>query len=566
MTLDQSALLELSEALRAADGGDVMRLMLGAMLQALVDAEATAHIGAGPHERTAARTTQRNGTRDKVVATTAGDLTVRIPKTRTGSFFPTLLAPRRRIDVALHTVIMEAYVHGVSTRKVDDVVEALGVSSGISKSEVSRICARLDADIAAWATRPLDHIEFPYVFLDATYCKARVGGRVVSQAVVIATGVSAAGRREVLGSAVGDSETEDLWTDFLRGLRERGLAGVQLVVSDHHRGLMNAIEAVLLGATWQRCRVHFMRNVLAKVTKGNAEMVAAAIRTIFAQPTGPLVREQVETVATMLEAQLPAIAAMLRDAREEITAFADFPEAHWRKIWSTNPLERINREVKRRTEVVGIFPNAAALHRLSACVLIEAHDEWWWGQMFPDLADRGRAFDWADDTGVIDFEAWLRRDPIDLTDGTQLVAATAQEQAEAAARIAALEEGALKAQGAAAAYQTSVYGPTERIVILADGTPQYVDGFTSAYGLIPGDAKLVTTPASSFYIPETLTHGLDVVAQDKMDDILRTLVDASDAVGGNGVVEIVTNNAQSAAVWEARMQALDITGYVRLQP
>jgi putative transposase len=201
-------------------------------------------------------------------------------------------------------------------------------------------------------------------------------GRVVSQAVVIATGVSADGRREVLGSAVGDSETEDFWTDFLRSLRDRGLAGVQLVVSDHHRGLMNAIEAVLLGATWQRCRVHFMRNVLSKVTKGNTEMVAAAVRTIFAQPTGPLVREQVETVAAMLEPQLPAIAEMLRDAREDITAFADFPEAHWRKIWSTNPLERINREVKRRTEVVGIFPNAAALHRLSACVLIEAHDEW----------------------------------------------------------------------------------------------------------------------------------------------------------------------------------------------
>lgn len=376
MTLDQSALLELSDALRAADGGDVMRLMLGAMLQALVDAEATAHIGAGPHQRTPERTTQRNGTRDKVVATTAGDLTVKIPKTRTGSFFPTLLAPRRRIDVALHAVIMEAYVHGVSTRKVDDVVEALGVTSGISKSEVSRICAQLDADVVAWATRPLDHVGFPYVFLDATYCKARINGRVVSQAVVIATGVSADGRREVLGSAVGDSETEDFWTDFLRGLRDRGLGGVQLVVSDHHRGLMNAIEAVLLGATWQRCRVHFMRNVLSKVTKGNTEMVAAAIRTIFAQPTGPLVREQVQTVATMLEPQLPAIADMLRDAREDITAFADFPEAHWRKIWSTNPLERINREVKRRTEVVGIFPNAAALHRLSACVLIEAHDEW----------------------------------------------------------------------------------------------------------------------------------------------------------------------------------------------
>jgi putative transposase len=376
MTLNQSALLELSAALKAADAGEMMRMMLGSMLQALVDAEATSVIGAGPHERTSARTTQRNGTRDKTVSTTAGDLTVRIPKTRTGSFFPTLLAPRRRIDVALHAVIMEAYVHGVSTRKVDDLVAALGVETGISKSEVSRICADLDADVAAWAGRPLDHAAFPYVFLDATYCKARIGGRVVSQAVVIATGVSADGRREVLGSAVGDSETEVFWTEFLRGLRERGLGGVQLVISDHHRGLMNAIEATMLGASWQRCRVHFMRNVLAKVPKGNTDMVAAAIRTIFAQPTGPLVRAQVETVAVMLEVQLPAVAVMLRDAREEITSFADFPEAHWRKIWSTNPLERVNKEIKRRTDVVGIFPNTAALHRLSACVLIEAHDEW----------------------------------------------------------------------------------------------------------------------------------------------------------------------------------------------
>ena len=190
------------------------------------------------------------------------------------------------------------------------------------------------------------------------------------------TGVSTDGRREVLGSAVGDSETQDFWTEFLRGLRERGLHGVQLVISDHHRGLMNAIGAVMVGASWQRCRVHFMRNVLAKVPKGNTEMVAAAIRTVFAQPTGPLVRAQVEIVATMLEPKLPVVADMLRGAREEITAFADFPEAHWRKVWSTNPLERLNREVKRRTDVVGIFPNPAALHRLSACVLIEAHDEW----------------------------------------------------------------------------------------------------------------------------------------------------------------------------------------------
>jgi putative transposase len=376
MTLNQSALLELTDVLRTADGGQVMRLMLSAMLQALVDAEATAHIGAGPYEHTPTRMTQRNGTREKTVSTTAGDLMVKIPKLRAGSFFPSLLAPRRRIDVALYAVVMEAYVHGVSTRKVDDLVAALGVDAGISKSEVSRICADLDVDVAAFQGRELTEQAFPYVFVDATYCKARVGGRVVSQAVVIATGVSADGRREVLGSAVGDSETQDFWTEFLRGLRERGLHGVQLVISDHHRGLMNAIGAVMVGASWQRCRVHFMRNVLAKVPKGNTEMVAAAIRTVFAQPTGPLVRAQVEIVATMLEPKLPVVADMLRQAREEITAFADFPEAHWRKVWSTNPLERLNREVKRRTDVVGIFPNPVALHRLSACVLIEAHDEW----------------------------------------------------------------------------------------------------------------------------------------------------------------------------------------------
>ncbi len=376
MALDQSALLELAEAMRTADGGDLMRRLLQTMLQALVDAEATAFIGAGPHERTPTRTTQRNGTRDKLLATATGDLTVKIPKVRTGSFFPSLLAPRRRIDVALHAVVMQAWVEGVSTRKVDDLVAALGVESGISKSEVSRICAQLDAEVEAWRTRPLDEIAFPYVFLDATYCKARVGGRVVSRAVVIATGVSADGRREVLGCDVGDSESQEFWTAFLRGLRDRGLGGVQLVISDHHSGLMKAIAAVLQGAAWQRCRVHFMRNVLARVPKTSAEMVAAAIRTIFAQPTGPGVRAHVEVVAGTLEREFPAVADMLRRAREDITAFADFPESHWRKIWSTNPLERLNREVKRRTDVVGIFPDDTALLRLATCVLIEAHDEW----------------------------------------------------------------------------------------------------------------------------------------------------------------------------------------------
>jgi transposase-like protein len=269
-------------------------------------------IGAAPHERTDARTAQRNGSRPRTLTTTAGDLELRIPKLRAGSFFPSLLERRRRIDQALFAVVMEAYLHGVSTRKVDDLVKALGADTGISKSEVSRICADLDEEVGAFRDRSLAEVAYPYVFLDATYCKARVGGdkagkgsRVASQAVVIATGVSADGRREVLGCAVGDSETTDFWTEFLRGLRERGLGGVQLVISDHHRGLMNAIDATMAGAAWQRCRVHFMRNVLAKVPKGHADMVAAAIRTIFAQPTGKLVREQVEVVAVMLEPQLP---------------------------------------------------------------------------------------------------------------------------------------------------------------------------------------------------------------------------------------------------------------------
>jgi putative transposase len=375
MALNDSALLEMIEMLRTADGGELMRRLLGGMLQAVVDAEATAHIGALPHERTDARTTQRNGTRGKTVTTAAGDLTVKIPKVRTGSFFPALLAPRRRIDVALHAVVMQAYVEGVSTRRVDDLVIAMG-GTGISKSEVSRICAQLDADVAVWRTRSLEHIAFPYVFLDATYCKVRINQRIVSQAVVIATGVSADGRREVLGCATGDSETQAFWTQFLRDLKDRGLSGVQLVISDAHSGLIKAIGTTMQGASWQRCRVHFMRNALARVPKGHAEMVAATIRTIFAQPGQKEVRAHVDKVADMLGEQFPTVADLLREAKADLTAFSDFPRAHWQKIWSTNPLERLNREVKRRTDVVGIFPNPAALLRLSACVLIEAHDEW----------------------------------------------------------------------------------------------------------------------------------------------------------------------------------------------
>jgi len=273
-------------------------------------------------------------------------------------------------------VVMEAYVHGVSTRKVDDLVKALGAPSGISKSEVSRICAGLDKELNEFRERALDHIAFPYVFADATYVKGRVRGRVVSRAVVVATGVTANGDREVLGIEVGDSEDGAFWTAFFKGLRARGLGGVELVISDHHLGLKSAIEAVFIGAAWQRCRVHFMRNVLAKVPKASAEMVGAAIRTIFAQPDALHVRAQLDEITTMLTAQFPDVATMLCDAAEDLLAFSAFPQAHWRKLWSTNPLERVNGEIKRRSNVVGIFPNDAAISRLVTAVLVETHDEW----------------------------------------------------------------------------------------------------------------------------------------------------------------------------------------------
>jgi len=376
MALDQSALLEVLEALKAAEVDDRIRQAAETIYQALIEAELTAVIGAGPHERSEARLAQRNGHRARLLATTAGDLELRIPKLRTGSFFPSLLERRRRVDQALFAVVMEAYLHGVSTRKVDDLVKALGADSGISKSEVSRICADLDEEVAAFRDRSLAGQHFPYVFLDATYCRARVNRRVVSQAVVVATGVRADGWREVLGFAVGDSEDGAFWTAFLRTLKARGLGGVQLVISDAHQGLQQAIGAVMLATTWQRCRVHFLRNLLAQVPKGNAEMVAAAIRTIFAQPDAAHVREQLDVIAGMLGRQFPKVETMLREAAGDVTAFADFPIAHWKKIWSTNPLERLNKEIKRRTDVVGVFPNPEALLRLAGAVLVEAHDEW----------------------------------------------------------------------------------------------------------------------------------------------------------------------------------------------
>ena len=376
MTMEHSALLELLDSLKAAGVDNRIRLAAQNMYQELIDAEARGVIGAGLWERNDSRTSIRNGSRVRTLTTTAGDLDLRIPKLRSGSFFPSLLERRRRVDQALFAVIMEAYVHGVSTRKVDDLVKALGADTGISKSEVSRICQGLDEEVSAFRDRSLTDANYPYVFLDATYCKARVNHRVVSQAIVVAIGVSADGRREVLGMDVGDSEDGAFWTAFLRGLKARGLGGVQLVISDAHAGLKQAIAAVFQGSAWQRCRVHFMRNVLSVVPKGSSEMVAAAIRTIFAQPDPDHVAEQFDVIAGMLGRQVPKVETMMRDAKEDLLAFAQFPQAHWRQLWSTNPLERVNKEIKRRTDVVGIFPNPEALLRLAGAVLIEQHDEW----------------------------------------------------------------------------------------------------------------------------------------------------------------------------------------------
>ncbi|MGI8393179.1 IS256 family transposase [Leucobacter sp. W1038] len=353
-----------------------MRFATETLYHELIDAEATAFIGAAPFERTCDRTAHRNGTRPRLLTTTAGDLNLKIPKLRAGSFFPALLERRRRVDQALFAVVMEAYLHGVSTRKVDDLVKALGSDTGTSKSEVSRICADLDTEVGAFRDRDLAAMDFPYVFLDATYCKARVNHRVVSQAVVIAVGVAADGRREVLGFDVGDSENEGFWTGFLRSLKARGLGGVKLVITDAHTGLKKAIDTVLQGAGWQRCRVYFMRNVLAVVPKGSQDMVASIIRTIFAQPDAEHVQAQFAEVTRMLGRSHPKVAAMLDDARDDLLAFAGLPQRHWRQIWSTNPLERVNKEIKRRTDVVGVFPNPAALLRLAGAVLVEQHDEW----------------------------------------------------------------------------------------------------------------------------------------------------------------------------------------------
>jgi len=376
MALDQSALLDLLAQLKLTDVTDRIRVATEKLYQELIDAEASAFIGATPFERTTERSTHRNGATLRTLTTTAGDLELSIPKLRQGTFFPALLERRRRVDQALFAVVMEAYLHGVSTRKVDDLVKALGADSVISKSEGSRICAGLDEEVAQFRDRDLAALGFPYVFLDATYCKARVNHRIVSQAVVVTVGAAADGRREVLGFDVGDTENEAFWTGFLRSLKTRELGGVALVMSDAHSGLKKAINTVFQDASWQRCRVHFMRNVLAVVPKGSQDMVASVIRTVSAQPDGHHISKQFSKVVAMLGRSHPKVAIMLDDARDDLLTFAAFPQRHRRQIWSTNPLERVNKEIKRRTDVVGVFPNPAALLRLAGSDLIEQHDEW----------------------------------------------------------------------------------------------------------------------------------------------------------------------------------------------
>ena len=368
------ALVELLRKAELEPNLDFLREGVRVLAQGVMELEVEQHLNAERYERSAERTGQRNGYWDRQWDTRVGTLDLQVPRVRDGSYYPLLLEPRKRAERALVAVIQEAYVQGVSTRRVDALVQSLGLQ-GISKSQVSRLCQDLDVEVERFRNRPLDG-PYPYVYFDATFVKAHQDERVVSQAVVIAIGVRASGEREVLGLDCGPSEDGGFWEQFLRRLVERGLSGVQLVISDAHLGLKAAIATVLHGASWQRCRVHFMRNLLALVPKSAAAMVAATIRTAFAQPDAASARKQWRTVADTFRERYPRVAQLLDDAEGEVLAYLAFPAEHWQKIWSNNPLERLNKEVKRRTNVVGIFPNSAAVIRLVGAVLAEQHAEW----------------------------------------------------------------------------------------------------------------------------------------------------------------------------------------------
>jgi putative transposase len=370
MTDEMMSLRALVE--KSADA-DLLREMVGFTAQRLMELEVGGLTGAGYGEKSAERLAQRNGYRDRDWETRAGTVELRIPKLRRGSYFPGFLEPRRMAEKALTAVIQEAYIQGISTRSVDDLVQAMGMS-GISKSQVSRLCQEIDDRVATFLHRPLEG-DWPYLWLDATYVKVRENGRIVSVAVTIATGVNTDGRREVLGLAVGPSEAETFWVEFLRSLARRGLRGVKLVISDAHEGLKAAIARVL-HASWQRCRVHFLRNALAHAGKQGRRVVSAFIATAFAQDDADKAKTQWRSVADQLRPKVPKLAQLMDNAEADVLAYMSFPAAHRAKLHSTNPIERLNGEIKRRTDVVGIFPNEAAITRLVGAILLEQNDEW----------------------------------------------------------------------------------------------------------------------------------------------------------------------------------------------
>jgi putative transposase len=368
------ALTELLRKYKTEKDEDVLRDGVRLLAHQLMELEVNEKAGAEKYERSPERTAYRNGYRERDWDTRVGTIPLRIPRLRTGTYFPSLIEPRRRAERAVVSVIQEAYVHGVSTRKVDDLVRALGMD-GISRSEVSRLCSELDAGMKQFRDRQLEG-EYPYVWLDGKCVKVRYGGRVENQVAIVAVGVNQSGQREILGFDVGPAESHDFWLAFLRSLAKRGLRGTRLVISDAHEGLKQAIAEVLTGASWQRCRVHFMRNLLALVPKKAQTVTAAWVRTIFAQPDQASARDQLDKVARALESKLPRVSQLLRDAEADVLAHMTFPVSHWRQLHSTNTLERVNREIERRTGVVGIFPNAQAALRLIGAVLEEQHEEW----------------------------------------------------------------------------------------------------------------------------------------------------------------------------------------------